>query len=211
MKYFASFISVDEKIKQNDWALKPDNSIVRVNEAAAKHLANDWKKLKLYIVSNEGIKKGDKICVELYEDCSPNRYHAIVGILTKDYIQDDPICIIDGNTIILTDKDGCDNSRIYKIIGEVSKDAIWVKEGDVFEENELKFIYGIPIRVTTRAHEHKDHYLCHYIPIDEDMKTEFATKFVEENYGGDYNLYWDEEPTFIHHIEIYNSSCKHFH
>jgi len=116
MKYFARFLPVLGEIKEGDKALNPSNKkVVKVNVACLKHLVDDkWKKVKLFLCSRD-IQIGD----EYYNSIGYKVDHTWDEEAIQDF------------------KDFPDN--IFKVIGEISEDAIWVKEGDEFDEYKSLF------------------------------------------------------------------------
>lgn len=111
MKYFAKYLPVEGEIKEGDKALKSNGKIVYVNKAAAKHLTKDWKKAKLFLCSRD-IQVDDEV----------------TDGLTKWITR-----------VALTGTPDCTDTGGYKVIGEISRDALsYVKEGDEFDEPEVQ-------------------------------------------------------------------------
>jgi hypothetical protein len=128
MKYFAKYIPIEGKIKEGDY-IKDESGIHHVTAKGSKvqydaiNKANHIQKVKLFLCSRD-IQVGDRV-------------HGT---------------ILKGNNVYVSDKeDGYslkdDIHRIsleeaqimdaYKVIGEISPDALWVKEGDEFIKDQL--------------------------------------------------------------------------
>lgn len=123
-KFIAKYIPVDGEIEEDDKAINPSNNkVVRVNKACLKNLVtSEWKKVRLFICSTD-IKVGDLV-----------RY------------QDDdwgvPITVSDTMRLKEWIKKG--DETIFKIVGEISIAAIWVKENDEFDKKDLAYLMGEP-------------------------------------------------------------------
>jgi hypothetical protein len=104
--------------------------------------------------------------------------------------------------------------RVFKVIGEVSDDALWARERDEFDEDEIRIVYGSPVKKVWSAGESK-HVLEFFGHWPEEWEIEDSAKnwAEHEDFGGHsrgYTLYWNEEPTFVKRIQLFGH-CKHFH
>jgi len=117
--FFAKYLPIEGEIKKDDNALNPSNKkVVRVNAACLKNLVTpEWKKVKLFLCSRD-IQASDKVSAtgRVFQELNKEDYDT---------------------EIIKSGEHG-----FFKIIGEISKNAIWVTEGMEFDEGELsKVLY----------------------------------------------------------------------
>jgi hypothetical protein len=119
-KYFAKYLPVEGEIKEGDIVdvAVYSNPIVQGFSIERRPYKNgdrlaDNKKYKLFICSRD-VQVGDKV---YYNDSRVTPH-------------------IWSNRNELSDKD----LNPYKVIGEKSPDAIWVKEGDEFDEEDLRAV-----------------------------------------------------------------------
>jgi hypothetical protein len=122
MKYFAKYLPVEGEIK--DMMIHPKNHLepMSVKGLPAPPIAyskNGWIPVKLFLCSRD-IQVDDKLT-------------NIDGVSTETVMTEgDKYLLFDGNN--------------FKVIGEISPDATWVKEGDEFDKSELGmkifYIYG---------------------------------------------------------------------
>ena len=128
-KYFAKYLPVEGEIKEGDYWIGDGISIpkqaTRLEEKASEAVQKAFgikyrkdflklknaKKVNLFLCSRD-IKHGDK-------------YHDYAGAPVFTHDEDDP----------MLDKD------CFKIIGEISPNATWVKEGDEFDEEDIFMTY----------------------------------------------------------------------
>lgn len=132
-KYFSKFLPVEGEIKEGDWLIDSYNNISKCTfiednkikcSAYLTYVEGNPKKVKLFLCS-KNIQVGDKIST-IFD----NRVcHGIV----KDEL-DIQWLIESSFTGVKIDKD-----KSFKIIGEISSDAIWVKEGDEFDDYQMVF------------------------------------------------------------------------
>lgn len=121
MKYFAKYIPVEGEIKEGDYWQSPSGQIHHHTLPFA--ITSDVpKKVKLFLCSRD-IQVGDKF-----------RYGGQEGDLSREYL-----CV--------SDEENADEYRInisivgrcdFKVIGEISPEATWIKEGDEFDDDEFK-------------------------------------------------------------------------
>jgi len=134
--FFAKYLPIEGEIKKDDNALNPSNKkVVRVNAACLKNLVTpEWKKVKLFLCSRD-ISIGDKVRRPSGFSERPDLEFTVNSIGERD-----------GKKLY---KEGDENyhtkgteENTYKVIGEISPDAIWVTEGMEFDEGELsKVLY----------------------------------------------------------------------
>lgn len=106
-KYFAKYLPVEEEIKKEDYALNPSNR--KIVRVNAACLKN--------LVTPEWKK------VKLF-------------LCSRD-VQVGDKCWTTVGGCYDTFQEGYDKQYWFKVIGEISPDAIWVKEGDEFDEDEI--------------------------------------------------------------------------
>jgi hypothetical protein len=121
MKYFAKYLPVEGEVK------KPSGSTVS-NEVGKCLRENDngfdyYQKVALFLCSTN-IQIGDMVF-----DIKTNLQHGICA----------DILITEGKYLYNEHDHYSTKSNSFKVIGEISVDATWVEEGNVFEENEVKF------------------------------------------------------------------------
>lgn len=135
-KYFAKYIPVDGTIYKGDKFLFTGTNVVY--EAAWIPLSNpvliaskcgnavvgeeDCRKVKLFLCSTE-IQAGDKVLLETFEEVEVYEKHGTIWGRT----------LKNRELEIFTDRD-------FKVIGPILTSAKWVKEGDQFNEDEIKLI-----------------------------------------------------------------------
>lgn len=143
--YFAKLIVVEGEIKEGDslfiTTLKDykDNTEHRafIQEASTTLLENisnskvmNPQKVKLFLCSRD-IQVGDKVT---YKSHAGNWFKGTVAVTTNSYTameEDRDPDSTDGFYMTYETKD------VYKIIGEISPKATWVKEGHEFDDSEV--------------------------------------------------------------------------
>lgn len=112
MKYFAKYFPVEGKIRQGDKYLE-DGLILIATEHKDYYNYDFLKKVRLFLCSTD-IQVG-------------NNYHFDVGYASGERI---------------ADQDDIDQLHLennpFKVIGPISPEATWVKEGDEFNEDQVK-------------------------------------------------------------------------
>jgi hypothetical protein len=144
MKYFAKYLPVEGEIKEGDKFFAWDTLQSRLAVLADKNSPAPIKIAKLFLCSRD-IQVGDKVrasgCVRRDKQLDGHpveiygyRYDAAKEITLKVPKQgaNKDLWSIEEDDTLVTD------SSIVKLIGEISPDAIWVKEGDEFEEDNLR-------------------------------------------------------------------------
>jgi len=126
-QYFAKYLPVEGEIKEGDKILWNG----KITTAIDTVYSNLTKKVKLFLCSRS-IQVGD----EVY----PTKYMFEAGSIVGGFKED-------SNTIFyFKGKDPKILKNLHstgnwgKVIGEISKEAIWVKEGDEFDEEEIEWI-----------------------------------------------------------------------
>lgn len=125
MKYFAKYLPVEGEIKEGYCLDILKNEVIYYNGNYGEEIPKELKKVKLFLCSR-GITKGDKIRGE---------YPSTLGFDVECLRNDDksssvPHWVVrgqDNNEYFYAKQDS------FKVIGEISPDAAWVKEGDEFE------------------------------------------------------------------------------
>jgi hypothetical protein len=125
--YFAKYLPVEGEIK--DMMIHPKNhpepmSVKGLPAPPIAYSKNGWIPVKLFLCSRD-IQVGDKIfCPDGNNPTKEWNVIASVGDATAS----------NQVSIHLVPRGA------YKVIGEISPDATWVKEGDKFEEDEIKVL-----------------------------------------------------------------------
>lgn len=101
----------------------------KVGQEYTCHAVNLQKKFKLFLCSRD-IQIGDKV-QRYFKDklCNPTEVLDMQG---------DKIKMDGGSFTSIWD----DKSLFFKVIGEISREATWIKEGDEFDEDEIKRTYS---------------------------------------------------------------------
>jgi hypothetical protein len=158
-KYFAKYLPVDRNIKVGDWIKYRDPSYgheieflhkvksatfeghtgpadddIIVSETGKKDiLYRDCTPVELFLCSRD-IQVGDSI--ECYIPVGEPPYYTDKGLVTEYKPEDDTITYVVDNDpnhqLINVGRDFC-----YKVIGPISPQALWVKEGMEFDEDEI--------------------------------------------------------------------------
>lgn len=143
MKYFTKYLPVEGEIKEGDTALNNHGNPFTVTIAYSKEqvlaLNNNphFKKVKLFLCSRD-IQLGDIVFNKYYSE-----YQWPAGkILNTNSEVMDAGMLSGGEPDHTTDYKYPEGEweyhhQTYKVIGEVSPNAIWVKEGMEFENEEL--------------------------------------------------------------------------
>jgi len=131
MKYFVKYLPVEGKCKRGEIGWSINNATCLYDEGLPEGYC---KPVKLFLCTRD-IQVGDKVyaepdAVKLGESFIIHKLETLDGnytIAEIEYFTKFP-----GNTREWP----ADN--LWKVIGSVSPDAIWVKEGDQFEEEQIK-------------------------------------------------------------------------
>jgi len=136
-RYFSKLMPIEGGIREGDHAMKEDGTIVYVNKASAKYLADTWKRMRLVICDKE-VSVGER--VHYY---SRNNDILFNGILAKVeehfvYFEEDRMVgyPVDYDSFHMCYLKG----TAFKVIGQVSDESRWVKEGMYFDEDELNWM-----------------------------------------------------------------------
>lgn len=115
-KYFVKYLPVEGEINDGDYWIR--NGIVS-NEIVA-HGICDCKRVKLFLCSRD---------IQVGDECYHTKYLNLgKWALKEGGIQD----CVDWHG------ENVDESHLFKVLGEISPEAIWVKEGDEFEEDDIQ-------------------------------------------------------------------------
>jgi hypothetical protein len=148
--YFAKYLPVEGEIKEGDLHL---NKLTGTIEPASKNVAANWsnnfsyndgtrflrddyKKVKLFLCSRD-IQVGDKVKFQLVPNKTPWKELEVEEVYGFFGI-DKTAILKDGDFKIHTTPD----NFCFKVIGEISPEATWVKEGDEFDDTECEGYYG---------------------------------------------------------------------
>lgn len=124
-QYFLKYLPIEGEIKYGDYYLNHKvNHIAQRTDGSMDKSYIGFKKVKLFLCNKE-IQVGDKF----------NN----TEIPNKEYIAD-----VVNEKDIECYKHDCFIPRryCYKTIGEISQDALWVKESDEFDEDEVQYDYA---------------------------------------------------------------------
>ena len=143
MKYFAKYLPVEGEIKENDRiSLSKNNNLIGIPNGYSKEMAafatkQNHKRVKLFLCSRDiNWKQGDGKHILITDDKN------LWGQIEDDSVV--PIDVshaYDNDTIVpLNDGEQAEKNTIFKVIGEISKEAIWVKEGDEFDRKDIQIL-----------------------------------------------------------------------
>jgi hypothetical protein len=134
-KYFAKYLPVEGEPKPGDYVDDPDlKEIVQIVEILEGGVTEGTKVVKLFLCSTD-IQVGDKArsIMKLEEDfeissieigSGENHYPAEMIVWNK----------LDQQTSLWRPL-----TNVFKVVGPISPQALWVKEGDEFDEDEVAF------------------------------------------------------------------------
>lgn len=143
-KYFAEHIIQEGRLEVGDITFWADdhglyaNQFLRVTESFITHArASQWKKFKLFLCSHD-IKPGDRFRLpDDYMLLADGMYGPDVtcsSISEHAFHFMEPAMGGHVHSGVLRDND------TFKVIEEISHDALWVKQGDIFNEEDVRFI-----------------------------------------------------------------------
>lgn len=130
MKYFCRYLPVEGEIKKGDWAFY--NNILHQVQYDNNNLIG-WKKVKLFLCSRD-IQVGDKVRCKF-------------STSTEEFTGEVESIMEWGGAYVINPDESqgflgkpCPLLKeTYKVIGEISPDATWVKEGDEFEVEDIAY------------------------------------------------------------------------
>jgi hypothetical protein len=206
MKYFIKYLPVEGEIKEGDDIVTVTGFIKKYKEDSLDVFQAPTK-IKLFVCSRD-IQTDD---VEVYIN-KPDKTKTVKVKLIE--------ILDDGDKTVLKVQNEefgqfvSLKENAFKVIGEVSKGAIWVKEGDEFDEDQIQVNYAFPVRITYRNGEKKHNIILSYLPKTDEGKKEIAEDWADTSGNGScygYTIYWDEEPIHIHNVTLKCSQCNTFH
>lgn len=118
-KYFAKYLPVEGEIKEGDYWQHPKGAIFPYTEGYAKGPIASLKpkKVKLFLCSRD-IQVGDKV---------------LNSKMTGDLdVTEDILELIQSEP----------NEGWFKVVGEISPEARWIKEGDEFDKDDIEHVNG---------------------------------------------------------------------
>ena len=148
MKYFTKYLPVEGEIKEGDRVIHPDGEVRKCIEIIKKdikendlivmtensgHYRDKCKKVKLFLCSRD-IKVGDKVKVDVLDNGKLNDF----TFKNIDIDEGLPVWEFEGVGLFNYFPGYDEELPPFKVIGEISPDAIWVKEGDEFDEEEIE-------------------------------------------------------------------------
>lgn len=146
MKYFTKYIPVDEEINEGDFVLTvPSNEVRQIKDfllsdfkVAYSRNSKDYKKVKLFLCSRD-IKVGDELTYIGSDGSvveSKLKYIDHVGVV--HYLGDPDGVKYDHTEWEMENGYWWNDRMAYKVLGEVSPNAIWVKEWMEFDEKDWR-------------------------------------------------------------------------
>ena len=122
-KYFAKDLLIPKRIIQEGDLIEHStthNRMIATKDMGLGFLTinTEWQAVKLFLCSRD-IQVGDIVQTEGIEERE-------VKFIAKD------------GTLFFTNGDDCNPEFCFKVIGEISLEATWVKEGDEFDEDDWR-------------------------------------------------------------------------
>jgi|GEM_PF-3423339 len=137
-KYFAKYLPVKGEIKEGDWYLDEGEPMEAIDDrplnARPYDLWEGYQKVKLFLCSRDiqvGNQLTDSRTGQTYQISDEYMHGGIPCWLTEHEKTIDG-SIYGGDSYTLFKKE-----YAFKVIGEISPDASWVKEGDEFDEDDV--------------------------------------------------------------------------
>jgi len=121
--YFAKYLPVEGEIKEGELVTDNHGIFPYHKGNPCQGVFGNFKKVKLFLCSRD-IQVGDKVVYEAHLD---------FGVQLVTNIEDDEVAVLSKGS-----KTHAHN--LLKVIGEISPEATWVKEGDEFDEDEWRFV-----------------------------------------------------------------------
>lgn len=119
-KYFAKYLPIERDIPE--WMLKQSEQLAR--EIRGEDVQHE-RKVQLFLCSRD-IQVGDKVTffdgVNMRDKLVVESLHEGGGVLKKPTV-----------TVVAP------TNQIFKVIAPITPQALWVKEGDEFEEEEIEY------------------------------------------------------------------------
>jgi len=194
--YFAKYLPVEDKDSSNTWQW--DNNVKNTGwelispsdmDAIIAHGLNPapkFRKIRLFLCRRD-IQVGDTVQHrEGYNKTSEVDWEIIKQAEDKDKFT----CKYDE---IIKD---LFKWNLFKTIGKISSEAIWIKDGDEFEEDEIKIIY-------TKKYE----CLCEKPGIYRTPEQATCSHMVDDHRGGDFCI---RKIDVVKHVEIMCRCCETF-
>lgn len=122
MKYFANYLPVEGEIEIGDMYFYKNSYPVKRLEKETVPKTEDYKKAQLFLCSRD-IQVGDK---DVHYIHSSGEEELIKEVKYEHQF-----------AFIISLKEGV-GKDLFKVIGPISPEATWVKEGDEFEEESIK-------------------------------------------------------------------------
>lgn len=131
--YFAKWIPVEGEIKEGDNYVRPGGLLNKRLEAGFPY-PFDWKKVQLFLCSSDVAVEEE--CFVEDEYVGQHKPTVIKDIIKEEGLED---------VLILSNHRNIKCNAVYKVIGKVSDEAVWVKPGMRFTEEQLRWKYeGFP-------------------------------------------------------------------
>jgi len=212
--YFAKHLPVEEEIKEGDITTNCHGDFFKADNGTVYFLSKELKKYKLFLCSRD-IQVGDTL-----KECMPDgkeyKVHHFETVLPCGVFVMEPWPSDNEVWIHATDA--------FKVVGEISPEATWVKEGDQFEENEIckvgtirrdivikegietRTAWGDRVKVLKLADDLTFHgHLCEYLD-EADLNHNVACRKGET---------YEYHPNLLGYIDLHYykilGPCGHFH
>lgn len=133
-KYFSKYLPIDGEIKEGDMFFFEGSTLpIQKNEFREKQYPlscdkDPKQKVKLFLCSKD-IQLGDTY------------YHDEYCPYPKGEVADSNTKVMNAHMMIANEGENYTGDESFKVIGEISPEATWVKEGDTFDEGEITFTY----------------------------------------------------------------------
>lgn len=152
MKYFAKYLPVNEPLKNGDKALKPGFKEYPKEYIEEVDEFEDWsmyQKVVLFLCTTE-IEVGDEVFGFIHGHCDEvekGPFGHNVSWNYKDFVSgwpDEPHIVKDLNYSeykpyrTQIDTGWSSPGRLVRVLGQISEKAVWISEGDYFNEEDIK-------------------------------------------------------------------------
>ncbi len=195
MNYYSKYLPIIGEIKHHDFYFSYRDGIRYKHKEGLNKMTPEDKLCKPFLCSRD-IQVGDR--VRTFERTYPEYVEKIT-----DYT----ITILQGGHPVEHDINQC-----YKIIGEISEEATWVKDDDEYDENEVEQIS------ITQLYE-DDYYLKEdntRVTVEEVIEEEVKNVPLYESHKIISRIRWKDSPDEIE-VRVFKKQykikgpCGHFH
>lgn len=133
------FLGMDKEMENYAWFRVIEGYDGETGKEYKAHIVNiqNWNKIKMYLCSRD-IKEGDTVFFRVAANAVEKQLKCIETYMSPNITGNETLTAVieDGEYKTHTTPD--ETNQCYKVIGEVSQNALWVKPGDEFNLEDLK-------------------------------------------------------------------------